>query len=223
MAGYATPLGLDPHSRATQQLLGPPAQPEPSPTEVEASLLSCNSHRERILQMLVADPTNRSLLDLLDQLSTAIAQLQNTRSMMLAGVPAACGLRAVCCSAGARGMAAAGQGGGVRKLYSSRKNKPQRCSICGGVGHKSRTCSMLYSEGAAPPSSLPVGTPSDDTDGILDNTAGEDAAPDSARSGTVGEDLSLRRASSGSTTGDPDSEDTGRKEAAVPAAVPGAT
>jgi hypothetical protein len=23
-----------------------------------------------------------------------------------------------------------------------RKNKPQRCSVCGGIGHKSRTCSM---------------------------------------------------------------------------------
>jgi len=83
--------------------------------------------------------------------------------------------------------------------------------------------SSRLAEGAAPPSSLPVGTPSDDTDDIPDNTAGEDAATDSARSGTVGEDLNLRRASSGSTTGDADSEDTGRKEAAVPAAVPGAT
>jgi len=28
------------------------------------------------------------------------------------------------------------------KGHSSRKNKPQRCSVCGGIGHKSRTCSM---------------------------------------------------------------------------------
>ena len=26
--------------------------------------------------------------------------------------------------------------------HSLRKNKPQRCSVCGGIGHKSRTCSM---------------------------------------------------------------------------------
>uniref|UniRef100_A0A7S3TPE6 Uncharacterized protein n=2 Tax=Emiliania huxleyi TaxID=2903 RepID=A0A7S3TPE6_EMIHU len=25
-------------------------------------------------------------------------------------------------------------------MHSSRKNKPQRCSVCGGIGHKSRTC-----------------------------------------------------------------------------------
>ena len=40
---------------------------------------------------------------------------------------------------------AAAMAGGDRptvKGHSSRKNKPQRCSVCGGIGHKSRTCSM---------------------------------------------------------------------------------
>ena len=30
-------------------------------------------------------------------------------------------------------------------MHSSRKNKPQRCSVCGGIGHKSRTCQQEVS------------------------------------------------------------------------------
>ena len=41
-----------------------------------------------------------------------------------------------------------GPDGRPAKGHSSRKNKPQRCSVCGGIGHKSRTCSMAVTPNA---------------------------------------------------------------------------
>ena len=37
------------------------------------------------------------------------------------------------------------EGGPASQMHSSRKNKPQRCSVCGGIGHKSRTCQQAVS------------------------------------------------------------------------------
>mmetsp|Transcript_13860 Transcript_13860/g.42200 ORF Transcript_13860/g.42200 Transcript_13860/m.42200 type:complete len:121 (-) Transcript_13860:841-1203(-) len=80
-------------------------------------MLTCR-HPRHLAQMLQADPSNRSLCELRDQLASAIIQLRDTYSM----------------------VKEASSQGGIRKMHSSRKNKPQRCSACGGIGHKSRTC-----------------------------------------------------------------------------------
>jgi len=118
-----------------------------STTNLEASLQSCTAHRHRILQMLVDDPDNSNLKELRDQLSNAISQLQGTKSMVQratasngrgGGLP---GLASAAAAAGALGAE-----GSAVKSHSSRKNKPQRCSVCGGVGHKSRTCSMAVQQ-----------------------------------------------------------------------------
>ena len=107
-----------------------------SAANLEASLQSCTAHRDRILAMLAEEPDNRNLIELRDQLTNAINQLQGTKNMVQlaktgrpAGVPLA-------------GQPMAPDGSRPAKGHSSRKNKPQRCSVCGGIGHKSRTCSM---------------------------------------------------------------------------------
>merc|ERR1719197_1691000 len=48
----------------------------------------------------------------------------------------------------AAGATQLGPDGRPAKGHSSRKNKPQRCSVCGGIGHKSRTCSMAVTPNA---------------------------------------------------------------------------
>ena len=83
--------------------------------------------------MLMEEPNNQNLLDLRDQLTNAINQLQGTKDMVQ---KAQANRRP-----GAPGLATSPMGG-VDKGHSSRKNKPQRCSVCGGLGHKSRTCTM---------------------------------------------------------------------------------
>ena len=95
-------------------------------------------------QMLVEEPDNQNLVDLRDQLTNAINQLQGTKNMVqraqsnrqpgLGGMPNA----EVPVGMGADALR--------HKAHSSRKNKPQRCSICGGIGHKSRTCTMAMQQ-----------------------------------------------------------------------------
>jgi len=108
-----------------------------SAANLEASLQSCTAHRYRILAMLNEEPENRNLIELRDQLTNAINQLQGTKNMVQ--------------------LARNGRPGGAMqpldgsrpaKGHSSRKNKPQRCSVCGGIGHKSRTCSMAVTPNA---------------------------------------------------------------------------
>jgi len=105
---------------------------------LDSSLQSCTAHRDRILNMLASEPENQNLLDLRDQLTNAINQLQGTRNMVQR----------------AQGGRQAGLGmlpgldGFREKSHSSRKNKPQRCSICGGIGHKSRTCTIALQQQA---------------------------------------------------------------------------
>lgn len=105
-----------------------------SAANLEASLQSCTAHRDRILQMLIEEPSNTNLVELRDQLTNAINQLQGTKNMVQRARTGAPGT----------GMpgGAAGDAGRAKSGHSSRKNKPQRCSVCGGIGHKSRTCSM---------------------------------------------------------------------------------
>ena len=52
------------------------AHDEDSAANLEASLQSCTAHRDRILQMLIEEPDNRNLIELRDQLTNAINQLQ---------------------------------------------------------------------------------------------------------------------------------------------------
>lgn len=87
--------------------------------------------------MLMEEPNNQNLLDLRDQLTNAINQLQGTKDMVQ---KAQANRRP-----GAPGLATSPMGG-VDKGHSSRKNKPQRCSVCGGLGHKSRTCTMAQQQ-----------------------------------------------------------------------------
>lgn len=103
-----------------------------STSNLESSLQSCTAHRARILQMLQEDPDNANLIELRDQLTNAINQLQGTKTMVQRAQRGAGG--------GLTGLASAAASAGPS--HSSRKNKPQRCSVCGGIGHKSRTCSM---------------------------------------------------------------------------------
>lgn len=84
---------------------------------------------------------NRNLIELRDQLTNAINQLQGTKNMVQR---ARTGGR-LPSSGGAPAMGADGR---PAKGHSSRKNKPQRCSVCGGIGHKSRTCSMAVTPNA---------------------------------------------------------------------------
>mmetsp|Transcript_30869 Transcript_30869/g.51079 ORF Transcript_30869/g.51079 Transcript_30869/m.51079 type:complete len:442 (-) Transcript_30869:285-1610(-) len=123
----------------------PPSVEDESTSNLESSLQSCTAHRERILQMLLDDPENSNLMELRDQLTNAINQLQGTKSMVQraqnnrgGGLP---GLASAAAAAGA-----VGPDGARVKTHSSRKNKPQRCSVCGGIGHKSRTCSMAVQQ-----------------------------------------------------------------------------
>jgi len=116
---------------------------EDSAANLEASLQSCTAHRDRILQMLQEEPENRNLIELRDQLTNAINQLQGTKNMVQrarSGRP----------QGQAMGVAQPMGADGSRpaKGHSSRKNKPQRCSVCGGIGHKSRTCSMAVTPNA---------------------------------------------------------------------------
>jgi len=120
------------------------AHDEDSAANLEASLQSCTAHRDRILQMLIEEPDNRNLIELRDQLTNAINQLQGTKNMVQrarTGRPAGPGGTAPA------GMVT-GPDGRPQKGHSSRKNKPQRCSVCGGIGHKSRTCSMAVTPNA---------------------------------------------------------------------------
>jgi len=48
---------------------------------------------------------------------------------------------------------------------TSRKNKLQRCSVCGGLGHKSRTCELAASKMGAGAQALSSLINSDDDDG----------------------------------------------------------
>ena len=57
---------------------------------------------------------------------------------------------------GARSSSGNNNGGGP-----SRKNKPQRCSICKEWGHKSRTCRLAPGKGACP-TRLPFPPPTSD-------------------------------------------------------------
>ena len=50
-------------------------------TNLESSLHSCTAHRGRIVQMLQDDPENATLIELRDQLTSAISQLQLTKTM----------------------------------------------------------------------------------------------------------------------------------------------
>ena len=50
-------------------------------TNLESSLHSCTAHRGRIVQMLQDDPENANLIELRDQLTSAISQLQLTKTM----------------------------------------------------------------------------------------------------------------------------------------------
>ena len=115
-----------------------PTPDDDSAANLEASLQSCTAHRDRILQMLVEEPNNQNLIELRDQLTNAINQLQGTKNMVQRA------------RGGARPAGAMVGGAAERpaKGHSSRKNKPQRCSVCGGIGHKSRTCSMAVTPNA---------------------------------------------------------------------------
>jgi len=110
-----------------------------SAMNLESSLQSCTAHRERILQMLAEEPDNQNLMDLRDQLTNAINQLQGTKNMVQRAQS----------SRQPGMMPSVGPDGMRNKAHSSRKNKPQRCSICGGIGHKSRTCTMAMQQQAA--------------------------------------------------------------------------
>ena len=115
-----------------------------SAINLESSLQSCTAHRERILQMLTEEPDNQNLMDLRDQLTNAINQLQGTKSMVQrAQCSRQVGIASVPHGTILPGM---GMDGTQSKAHSSRKNKPQRCSICGGIGHKSRTCTMAMQQ-----------------------------------------------------------------------------
>ena len=61
---------------------GAPPPDEDSAANLEASLQSCTAHRDRILQMLQEEPENRNLIELRDQLTNAINQLQGTKNMV---------------------------------------------------------------------------------------------------------------------------------------------
>ena len=115
---------------------GDAALGDESTTNLESSLQSCTAHRGRILQMLQDDPENANLIELRDQLTNAINQLQGTKTMVQRAHRGN--------GDGLGGLASAAASAGPSP--SSRKNKPQRCSICGGVGHKSRTCSMAQGQ-----------------------------------------------------------------------------
>ena len=94
--------------------------------------------------MLAEEPDNQNLMDLRDQLTNAINQLQGTKNMVQRAQ-----------SSRQPGMLPHGMPGmgpdmaRNKQAHSSRKNKPQRCSICGGIGHKSRTCTMAMQSQAA--------------------------------------------------------------------------
>ena len=112
---------------------------ESTAMNLESSLQSCTAHRERILQMLVDEPENANLIELRDQLTNAINQLQGTRDMVQRAQGSAPPGGLANPSSAAAAVQPLGPG---QKAHSSRKNKPQRCSVCGGLGHKSRTCNM---------------------------------------------------------------------------------
>ena len=92
---------------------------------------------------------------------------------------------------GGRGVPAGAQAqvvgpdGRPAKGHSSRKNKPQRCSVCGGIGHKSRTCSMAVtpnSQAMCPPvqwAATQPGDPNQPQMYMVQNAAGgwQPAAP----------------------------------------------
>lgn len=117
----------------------PTVDEEATAKNLEASLSSCTAHRERIEQMLADEPNNKNLLDLRDQLTNAIQQLQGTKEMV-DRTKASRGRPML------NNMGGAFAAGTVEKGPSCRKNKAQRCSVCGGIGHKSRTCSVVQQQ-----------------------------------------------------------------------------
>ena len=130
--------GVDVHSAGV-----PPtgmADDEATAQNLESSLQSCTAHRERIEQMLADEPQNKNLLDLREQLNNAITQLQGTKEMVARTQASR--------RPGMPGIGAAFAMGAPEKGPSCRKNKAQRCSVCGGIGHKSRTCSVVQQQQA---------------------------------------------------------------------------
>jgi hypothetical protein len=130
--------GVDVHSAGV-----PPTgmvDDEATAQNLESSLQSCTAHRERIEQMLADEPNNKNLLDLREQLTNAITQLQGTKEMVARTQASR--------RPGMPGIGAAFAMGAPEKGPSCRKNKAQRCSVCGGIGHKSRTCSVVQQQQA---------------------------------------------------------------------------
>lgn len=78
-------------------------------------------------QLLAQDPTNPRLRELADQLTSAISQLVKTKEA-IENEPD------VDADSGSTGPKPSS------RPHSVRKNKPQRCSNCGSLGHKVRTC-----------------------------------------------------------------------------------
>ena len=75
-----------------------------------------------------------------EQLNNAITQLQGTKEMVARTQASR--------RPGMPGIGAAFAMGAPEKGPSCRKNKAQRCSVCGGIGHKSRTCSVVQQQQA---------------------------------------------------------------------------
>jgi len=131
--------GVDVHSAGLPPQAGM-VDDEATAQNLESSLQSCTAHRERIEQMLADEPNNKNLLDLREQLTNAITQLQGTKEMVARTQASR--------RPGMPGIGAAFAMGAPEKGPSCRKNKAQRCSVCGGIGHKSRTCSVVQQQQA---------------------------------------------------------------------------
>mmetsp|Transcript_5116 Transcript_5116/g.10004 ORF Transcript_5116/g.10004 Transcript_5116/m.10004 type:complete len:312 (-) Transcript_5116:216-1151(-) len=131
--------GVDVHSAGVPPQTGM-VDDEATAQNLESSLQSCTAHRERIEQMLADEPNNKNLLDLREQLTNAITQLQGTKEMVARTQASR--------RPGMPGIGAAFAMGAPEKGPSCRKNKAQRCSVCGGIGHKSRTCSVVQQQQA---------------------------------------------------------------------------
>ena len=77
-----TPAAPAPTAAAAPEAVAVPAADEDSAANLEASRQSCTTHRDRILQMLVEEPNNQNLIELRDQLTDAINQLQGAKNMI---------------------------------------------------------------------------------------------------------------------------------------------
>ena len=126
------------------------------------------SNRGPRAQMLADEPNNKNLLDLREQLTNAITQLQVRAAVAVAlsphptsrgytpppPPPPSQGTKEMVARTqasrrpGMPGIGAAFAMGAPEKGPSCRKNKAQRCSVCGGIGHKSRTCSVVQQQQA---------------------------------------------------------------------------